>query len=427
MRVLQTFYCEGGNAPPQLAVLRRLVERGHDVRVLSHDKARERVEERGAEFVAFRDTLPGLDLSRPESDVVRDWEPRSPIGKAIRFRDRVIREPLVANAHEVRRLLEDWATEGWVPDAVVLDILFLGTAAAAQRAGVPTAALCHCPYPLPVRGAPPLGSGLRPAHSALGRAREAIMRAATERFYAPSLKTLNEARSQLGLAPLVSYAQGLLGCDALLVMTAPELDFSSRGRLPSNVRYTGPAFEPATDSWTSPWPMENADPLVLISFSTTYMNQRDFATRALEAVSRLPVRALLTTGPALDLTGVRLPDNARVVPFAPHAAVLPHAALTVTHAGWATVQASLAAGVPLVCIPDARDQPDNAARVVEAGAGLRVRRTAGPATLRTAIEAALADPKLKAGATRMATALNRTGGTDAVVDAVEQLQHAHAR
>ncbi|HET7427225.1 MAG TPA: glycosyltransferase [Gemmatimonadales bacterium] len=424
MRILQTFFCEGGNAPPQLAVLRRLVERGHDVRALSHDKARAPVEERGATFVPFRDTLPGLDLSRPETDEVRDWEPRFPLAKAARFRDAAVRGPLVANALEVRRLLDEWAADGWVPDAVVLDILLLGTAAAGERAGVATVALSHCPYPLPVRGAPPLGSGLRPARGPLGRAREAALRAVTERFYAPALATLNEARSRLGLPPLDAYAQGLLGCDALLVMTAPELDFSSRGELPPNVHYTGPALEPAAVPWTSPWPADNADPLVLISFSTTYMNQRDFARRALQAVAGLPVRALLTTGPALDLAGIDVPANARVVPFAPHAAVLPHAALTVTHAGWATVQASLAAGVPLVCMPDARDQPDNAARVVEAGAGIRVRRNARPDTLRRAIRSALGDPALRAGAERMAAVLNRTDGADGVVDRIEQLAHA---
>ena len=48
--------------------------------------------------------------------------------------------------------------------------------------------------------------------------------------------------------------------------------------------------------------------------------------------------------------------------------MLPHAALVVTHAGWQTINAALADGVPLVCVPDGRDQPDNAARVV-----LRVR------------------------------------------------------
>jgi UDP:flavonoid glycosyltransferase YjiC (YdhE family) len=427
MRVLQAFFCEGGNAPPQLAVLRRLVERGHDVRALSHDKARRPVEDRGARFVPFTDTLPGLDMSRPESDPIRDWEPRSPIGKAIRFRDRAIRGPLVANALEVRRLLDDWHREGWVPDVVVLDMLFLGTVAAAERAGIPTAALCHCPYPLPAPGGPPLGSGLRPARGPLGHARDAVLRRLVLRFYAPVLGTLNEARAQLGLAPLDEYEQALGGCDAVFVMTAPELDFTSRAQLPANVHYTGPAFERATDTWTSPWPDENTDPLVVISFSTTFMDQRPLATRVLEAVAGLPVRALLTTGPALDLTGIEVPDNARVVPFAPHAAVLPHAALMVTHAGWATVQASLAAGVPLVCIPDARDQPDNAARVVEAGAGLRVGRSASAAKLRAAIKTVLGDPAMKAGATRMAAALNRSDGTDAVIDGIERLAPPGAR
>jgi UDP:flavonoid glycosyltransferase YjiC (YdhE family) len=421
MRVLQTFFCEGGNAPPQLALLRRLVERGHEVRALSHDKARKPVEGRGAEFVPFRDTLPGLDMTSPEGDLVRDWEPRTAIGKARRFRDRAVRGPLVANALEVKGLLQDWAKQGWVPDVVVLDMLLLGTAAAAERAGIPTAALCHCPYPLPARGTPPLGTGLRPGRGWLGRARDELLRQVSRRFYRPALGTLNEARARLGLPPLADYEQGLLDCGAVFVMTAPELDFSSRARLPSNVHYTGPAFEPAEDAWTPPWPPENADPLVLISFSTTYMDHHALAARVLKSVSGLPVRALITAGPALDLTGIQIPHNARVVPFAPHAAVLPHAALTVTHAGWATVQASLAAGVPLVCIPDARDQPDNAARVVEAGAGLRVSRSANASKLRAAIQTALADPALKTGATRMATALIRQDGTDVIVDGIERL------
>src|SRR5213079_2779040 len=100
-------------------------------------------------------------------------------------------------------------------------------------------------------------------------------------------------------------------------------------------------------------------------------------------------------GPAIDRSQMRLPANARAVSFVPHRAVLPQASLVVTHAGWQTVNAALADGVPLVCIPDGRDQPDNAARVVAAGAGVRVRRSAGPATLRRAIERALADDSLK--------------------------------
>jgi hypothetical protein len=40
--------------------------------------------------------------------------------------------------------------------------------------------------------------------------------------------------------------------------------------------------------------------------------------------------------------------------------------------------AAVADGVPLVRIPDGRDQPDNAARVLACGAGVRVRKNASP-------------------------------------------------
>ena len=36
VRVFQTLIAFSGNAPPQLAVTRELVERGHEVRVLAH-------------------------------------------------------------------------------------------------------------------------------------------------------------------------------------------------------------------------------------------------------------------------------------------------------------------------------------------------------------------------------------------------------
>jgi hypothetical protein len=86
------------------------------------------------------------------------------------------------------------------------------------------------------------------------------------------------------------------------MMTAPELDFSSRGRLPANVHYVGPAFEPYEPDWRSPWPSTNADPLVVVSLSTSYMNQQHLAQRILGALAEMPVRGLLTAGPALDLS-----------------------------------------------------------------------------------------------------------------------------
>jgi MGT family glycosyltransferase len=235
------------------------------------------------------------------------------------------------------------------------------------------------------------------------------------------LPVLNATRAEHGLAPLSAWADQLRRVHAFYMMTAPELDFSSRGALPPNVHYVGPAFEPVAGEWHPPWPDNDTAPLILISFSTTYMDQHALAQRVLDAVADLPVRALLTTGPALDGTRLRIPANVRVERYVPHRAVLPHAALVITHAGWQTISVALAAGVPLVCLPDARDQPDNAARVVEVGAGVKVRKGTSPKRLRAVVAKALDDRQLADAAQEMSQALGKHDGGQAIADSIERL------
>jgi MGT family glycosyltransferase len=153
---------------------------------------------------------------------------------------------------------------------------------------------------------------------------------------------------------------------------------------------------------------------VLVSLSTTFMDQRALARRILTALGDMPVRALFTLGPALRVEGPRVPANVVTAAFVPHAAVMPEASAVVTHAGLGTVAAALSAGVPLVCMPSGRDQPDNAVRVVEASAGVRLSPRARPARIRAAIDRALTDADLKDGAQRMQAAFSRDGAAEAV-------------
>ena len=418
MKVFATLLAFSGNAPPQSALFRELVDRGHEVRVLAHRAARKRIEGTGAEFVEYERATPNLDITRPETDPARDWEARTSLGAAKRLRDALL-EAMPEAARESVEVLTDWPA-----DVVVFDWLFIGAAVAAEHMGIPAVALVHCPYPLPVRGAPPLFSGQKPKPGPLGDARDRLLSAMSRRVVAAGLPVLNAIRAEYALPPLKDWYDQLLGTRAIYVMTAPELDFSSQAELPANVHYVGPAFEPFDEVWTSPWPTTNTDPLVLISFSTSYMNQLGLAQRVLDAVAGLPVRALLTAGPALDATQLRLPDNARSVAFIPHRSVTPSASLVITHAGWQTVNAALADGVPLVCIPDGRDQPDNAVRVVHTHSGVAVGKNATPQKLRDVIRHALADQSLKHGAEAMADALGRQDGAKTIADELER-EHEH--
>jgi UDP:flavonoid glycosyltransferase YjiC (YdhE family) len=206
VRVFQTLFAFSGNAPPQLAVTRELVERGHEVRVLAHAAARDRIERTGAEFFEFQRAVPASDITRRDTDSLRDWEARTRAGAGLRL----LKNGLFAFVVNVSRECAELLTE-WPADVVVFDWMLTGAAIAAEGEDVPAVALVHCPYPLPVAGAPPLFTGLRPRDTPLGAARDRLLNGITNRMLGRGLPLVNKARSEQGLAPLDRWTAQLLG------------------------------------------------------------------------------------------------------------------------------------------------------------------------------------------------------------------------
>jgi len=417
MQVLQVVWDGGGNAPMQLGIARALVAGGNEVRILASSSLRERVEATGSAFVPFQ-RAPDISMSSKETDSVRDWGARTPLGSTARFRDRLIFGPALDFALDVLDELQRHPA-----DVVAFDYLLLGAAVGAEKAGIPMAALIHNPYPLPTAGVPPFGLGLMPARGVPGRVRDGVLRVASKRLLGPGLDALNGARRQLELQPLDRYDAQLRRCDLLLVLTIPDLDFGSNADLPPNVRYVGPVLDSAEPhgSAGADWQTTDGRPFVVVSLGTTYQRQDGLASRVARALGELPVRALLTTGPAVDPDEIVPPVNVDVRRFVPHVEVMPHADLVVCHGGLGTVHAALAHGVPLICIPHGRDQGDNAARVVEAGAGLRVSRIASAGRIRSALQRALADESLRPAARRLELAIRHLDGTAGAVQELETL------
>ena len=140
-----------------------------------------------------------------------------------------------------------------------------------------------------------------------------------------------------------------------------------------------------------------------------------------EALGTLPVRGLLTTGPAVDPATIQAPDNVLVTAAAPHNIALPHAAVTITHAGHGTAVKSLAAGVPLVCVPLGRDQREVARHVEWLGAGTTVSKSASPGTIARAVDRVLRDPSYRRAAQRLAAEIATETATDRAVTELEAL------
>jgi UDP:flavonoid glycosyltransferase YjiC (YdhE family) len=165
---------------------------------------------------------------------------------------------------------------------------------------------------------------------------------------------------------------------------------------------------------------EGRDPTVLVSLGTTSQGQNARLAAAVDLLSSMPVRAVVTT--AGQGTGLRSTSNVLVTDYAPHATLLPDADVVVAHAGLGTVAAALDAGVPLVCMPFDRDQPLNAARVVAVGAGVTVDGDLG-----AAVERVLGDASFRAAAKAIGDAGRAAGGAVGVVRDLEELTSSFVR
>jgi|KBSSwiStaDraftv2_1062776.scaffolds.fasta_scaffold484448_1 MGT family glycosyltransferase len=379
-RFLVTTLDAAGNWPPQLALVRALVARGHEVRVLSNAAHATPLEEAGAKFRPYEPAL--------ESDpALRRNE--SPQEEAARAFQEVFLNPRFADA-----LLAEVKRDA--PDVLLVDQLLLMAVAAAESTGLPTAILWHTVYGDVTENSAQMPSFL--------------------------FEPLNVFRGNLGLAPTPDLWEGTRNADAILAFTYEAFDLVPQNR-PSHLHYVGPLgwlSQPASP-YPSPWAADDQRPLVLVSYSTSFQNQGSTLQRVVDAMANLPVRVLLTLGASIQAAELQLPANVVAKPFVPHASVLPDARLVVTHAGHGTVMAAVTAGVPMVCMPMGRDQHAVSACVERRQLGVVVPMTASPEELKDVIASTLADRALHERARAFAAGLDVKAGMSRAVDVLEAL------
>ena len=157
--------------------------------------------------------------------------------------------------------------------------------------------------------------------------------------------------------------------------------------MPEFIGYVGPQLDDNIWSkpWSNPFAQDDRRPLVLVSFSTTFQNHAGILQRVIDALSELPVRAVVTLGGAIRLDELKPAANTAIVESAPHHELMQEAVLVVTHGGHGTLMKALVHGCPMLVIPHGRDQVDNAVRVAHRGAGLSLAPDADVETLTAAI------------------------------------------
>lgn len=326
----------GGNLPPALGIAAELRDRGEQVRFLGHEQQRQAIEGSGLRFEPYRH-------ARPWSSTAPEDGLRGAATIFSVFTDRGPGEDLLAS---IGRELAD---------LVVIDCLLLGALDAADRAGLRRAVLVHTFYQYLAAKWSQGPAGI------LGRLK--------------------------GQHPVRLWS----AADLVLIATLADLDPAARRGLPPHFRYTGPVLRVQAPQ---PVPEPSDSPHVLVSLSTTYYSGQLKALQSiLDALADLPVRAVVTTGPAIDPGRLCPPANARLHRHLPHDEVMPGVSLVICHGGHATTMRALAHNRPALIMPmhPMLDQPMIGEAVKEQGAAAILPKTASPEQIREAIKPLLSD------------------------------------
>lgn len=371
LKVLVVHWDGGGNGPPQRALARELNRRGHEVHVLTHNSLAAAVASDGGRFHAL--------ASAPQ------WDPAQP--RTGEEEGAFVVENVVGSSAFAADFLAAHRTIR--PDICLIDAMLVSTLNLAIERKLTFAAINHTAW---IREGACTG----------------FLNAVTAALPGPAAgSTFHDLLERAPLVLATSYRQ-----------FGTQLDFGS------NTHFVGPIREPVAHG---PWPRRSPDrPFVLVSLSSMFQQQETTLRNICEAVSTLPIEVLVTTGRGIAPEALPVSGDADVRAYAPHDAVLPSVDLVVTHAGLGTLMFSAGAGKPTLCLPNGRDQNDNAARVEALGLGRALSPDAAPAEIGAAIMDMLGDDVLRQASQSFASGLSRFGELTLAADLVEQASDSAA-
>lgn len=383
-----------GHVYPTLGVSAELVQRGHRVTFYLNDAYRHKVTATGADYRA----TPGL--------FAHEIEP--PGGK---FNPPLLAKMLIELSQAILPdLTADLAAD--TPDVVVYDGMCPWGRLAARTVGVPAvASMAVLAMPgailfrsgealniigVLVRGLPTVPGYLRSA----GRLKQVTGQKL------PSLTDILNWPGDLN----ISYTSALFHPDA------PKLG--------SDYRFVGPIITRRPQTADFPWEaLDSARPLLYVSLGTVFNDNTPFYRLCLEAFGDSDYQVVLSIGQRIDVAALRpIPDNIIVRAHVPQLALLERADLFITHAGMNSINEGLYYDVPLLLVPQQLEQALLAQRVVDLGAGRKIRNDRVSAeSLRQMAALMLQDAALKANVQRVGTSLRASGGAVAAANAIEDL------
>jgi UDP:flavonoid glycosyltransferase YjiC (YdhE family) len=418
-RILLATFGSFGDLHPYIALAQGLRERGHTPVLATSEIYREKVTGEGIEFRPLR---PDLQPSEAGREMVRRiMDPKH--GTKV-----VFGEVLGPN---LREQYEDLTTAAEGADLLVAHILTPGVRMVAEVTGRPWISTYLQPMVFASAYDPPVPPQA-PGFARLYRLGPTISRKLVElgkQSVRPLVEPIHALRRELGL-PEVGHAMFEGGQSPYLNLALfsrelgpPQPDW------PAHTVVTGfPFYDRLAAGAGMPEALlrfldAGPPPVVFTLGTSAVMLATDFYRTSLEAAQRLERRAvLLVGGDDWHALPNPLPKGVLACAYAPHSELFPRAAAIVHQGGVGTTGQAMRAGRPMLVVPFAHDQPDNAMRVTRLGIARTVSVPAyKPGRAAAELRRLLEEPRYAERAEAVGRVVRSEDGIAAACDAIDGL------
>jgi UDP:flavonoid glycosyltransferase YjiC (YdhE family) len=397
-----------GHVMPLLAIARGLVERGHDVTVLTGSKFRPQATSTGARVVGLSGVADYDDADMNIAFPGREQTVPGP--DQLNFDLKHLFADVIPAQHAA---LQELLAEG--DRSLVCDTYFLGAWPVLLGApgirprrtiGVGISILTHLRDTTTLMGPIPglEGEAARTAH----REANAQFRAA----FAPAQEYLAAVLAGVGARQEIPFLfDGLVTVpDWYAQLTVEEFEFAADDA-PPTVRFVGPVPTAPPAGYVRPawWDELDRRPVVVVTQGTLAIEDLGLLIRpTLEALADEDALVIAAVGRDTARLDGAVPANARVEEFVPFDLLLPHADVLVTNGGYGGIHKALAAGVPIVVGGATEDKPFIAARVAAFGVGIDLGPAPSPESIRAAVLKVRTGPSFKAAAAPIRAAIEKS-------------------
>jgi rhamnosyltransferase subunit B len=421
-RIVISTFGSFGDIHPYVAIALELKSRGHSPLIATSEVYREKMEALSIDFHSVRPPMPSYDDTEEIDKVIQDvMNPRDGSEKVMQL--------LLPHLHDIYNDL-DAATEG--ADLLLTHPLPLLGPVVAQKKRLRWVSSVLAPTSFfsvydPI--VPPQWPGLYKALRLspwVGRAVMAVATKKLDKLMQPVYAMRAELRLPRGEQPLLAGQHSPTCVLALFskVLAAPQKDW------PENSIVTGFPFYDRRDflgeSTIAKEVVEFLDegepPIVFTLGSSAFWVARNFYRDSVEAAKALGRRALLLIGHSRNRPSENLPPGVAAFEYAPYSEVLPRACAIVHQGGVGTTGQGLRSGKPVLILPHAHDQFDNAARVVRLGCGRTIPRPQySVATATSELQALLNDQSYAERAAEIGEVVRQENGASVAADAIERV------